>query len=284
MLSPSQLARAKSRARAAGRPYPNAFDNMVAGGAKWREGVHKGMAETARAEYAYRRIKNDQRRNYDRADNLEAKAKRASDKSLDIWAQARSRVDRRLAAVDRIVEREEKIAGQKMSAAWNKGVRLTHEAADMRKKSGNLRSTSQGSTYALNSIGRKYGVGDTHRGIGDSDHQYKWAGTKDGGPTGLIRNVWRHRESQKIKKNSHADDLELPQQLTLGIPVTRFNPISPLVMLGSSSIMADAIAGAMGRNLSRRERKHVREQAYRFTSANGMLYSPVGYGVKGNPQ
>jgi len=122
-LSPKELARAKARARAAGRPYPNAFDNMVAGGAKWHEGVHK-----------------------------------------------------------------------------------------------------------------------------------------------------------------NAGDLELPQQLTLGIPVTRFNPISPLVMLGSSSIMADAIAGAMGRNLSRRERKHVREQAYRFTSASGMLYSPLGYGAKGNPR
>jgi hypothetical protein len=44
-LSPEQLSRAKARARAAGRPYPNAFDNMVAGGAKWREGVHKASEE-----------------------------------------------------------------------------------------------------------------------------------------------------------------------------------------------------------------------------------------------
>jgi hypothetical protein len=33
-LSPKELARAKARARAAGRPYPNAYDNMVAGGMK----------------------------------------------------------------------------------------------------------------------------------------------------------------------------------------------------------------------------------------------------------
>jgi len=40
-LTSEQKARAKARARAAGRPYPNAFDNMVAGGAPWRKGVHK---------------------------------------------------------------------------------------------------------------------------------------------------------------------------------------------------------------------------------------------------
>jgi hypothetical protein len=40
-LTSEQKARAKARARAAGRPYPNAFDNMVAGGAPWR--VKKGL-------------------------------------------------------------------------------------------------------------------------------------------------------------------------------------------------------------------------------------------------
>lgn len=35
-LSAPQLARAKARARAAGRRYPNAYDNMVSGGAPWR--------------------------------------------------------------------------------------------------------------------------------------------------------------------------------------------------------------------------------------------------------
>lgn len=40
-LSSEQKARAKARARSAGRPYPNAFDNMVAGGAPWKKGVHK---------------------------------------------------------------------------------------------------------------------------------------------------------------------------------------------------------------------------------------------------
>lgn len=35
-LTPEKLKRAKDRARKAGRRYPNAYDNMVSGGAKWR--------------------------------------------------------------------------------------------------------------------------------------------------------------------------------------------------------------------------------------------------------
>lgn len=35
-LTPEELKRAKDRARKAGRRYPNAYDNMVSGGAKWR--------------------------------------------------------------------------------------------------------------------------------------------------------------------------------------------------------------------------------------------------------
>lgn len=38
-LSSKELARAKARARAAGRPYPNAYDNMVAGGMKVEKGL-----------------------------------------------------------------------------------------------------------------------------------------------------------------------------------------------------------------------------------------------------
>jgi hypothetical protein len=39
-LSPEKLAQAKARARAAGRPYPNAYDNMIAGGSDWRKASH----------------------------------------------------------------------------------------------------------------------------------------------------------------------------------------------------------------------------------------------------
>jgi hypothetical protein len=66
--------------------------------------------------------------------------------------------------------------------------------------------------------------------------------------------------------------LEVP-----GIPVTRTrtDPISPLAMMASGSIMADAAASVMGKNLNRRQRKGVHRQVYRFAGANALVYSPV---------
>lgn len=49
-LTPEELKRAKDRARKAGRRYPNAYDNMVSGGAKWR--VHKAQKRNTAAGVA----------------------------------------------------------------------------------------------------------------------------------------------------------------------------------------------------------------------------------------
>jgi hypothetical protein len=74
-----------------------------------------------------------------------------------------------------------------------------------------------------------------------------------------------------------ADDLVMPY---LGIPAARVaaNPISPLAMLASSNIMIDTAAAAMGKNLSRRERKRAHQMGYGFAGARGMLFSPLGAG------
>lgn len=73
-------------------------------------------------------------------------------------------------------------------------------------------------------------------------------------------------------------DLELSPQYAAGIPSVRANPISPLAMLASSGIMADAMLGASGKRVSRRRRKVVHQQAYNLAMGNGMLYSPIGFG------
>lgn len=71
--------------------------------------------------------------------------------------------------------------------------------------------------------------------------------------------------------------LESPQYRA-GIPPTRTNPISPLAMLASSTIMLDVGSKAMGRNLSRRQLKKQAKAANRFAGARGMLWSPLGHG------
>jgi hypothetical protein len=83
----------------------------------------------------------------------------------------------------------------------------------------------------------------------------------------------RHRE-EKVRK----DIFDMSPQYGLGIPATRVNPISPLAMSASSTMMADFIAGAQGRKLTRGTRRKLRRGAYQFAGANQMLYSPLGFG------
>lgn len=73
-------------------------------------------------------------------------------------------------------------------------------------------------------------------------------------------------------------DLFPSPQLTAGIPAARSNPISPLAMLASSNIMADAMIGASGRRVTKRQRKTLRDQAYTFNMGRGMVFSPLGHG------
>ncbi len=84
------------------------------------------------------------------------------------------------------------------------------------------------------------------------------------------------RGREKVRKS--VEDYDLSPQLGIGIPPSRANPISPLAMYASSGIMANFLIGASGRRLSRAEKKAVRRGAYGFAGAQGMLYSPLGFG------
>jgi len=112
------------------------------------------------------------------------------------------------------------------------------------------------------------------------------AGAVGGGLVGdaLGRVGARHLAAQgaagKRQTVAKADtDLMLTSpQYSAGIPASRVNPISPLAMLASSTIMLDVSTKAMGRNLSRRQLKRGAKQANRFAGARGMLWSPLGHG------
>lgn len=73
---------------------------------------------------------------------------------------------------------------------------------------------------------------------------------------------------------------DVSPQNGVGIPRTRMNPISPLAMYASGSIMADAFANATGRRLSRRQRNYVAAQGQRLSGGAGMLFSPLGRGAR----
>jgi hypothetical protein len=62
----------------------------------------------------------------------------------------------------------------------------------------------------------------------------------------------------------------------IGIPPTRRNPVDPLQMQASSSIMAGVLVGASGRRLSRRQKKQIRRGAYSFVGAQHMVVVPTG--------
>ena len=68
----------------------------------------------------------------------------------------------------------------------------------------------------------------------------------------------------------------LTSQDLVGIPPWRRNPVDPLMMHASSSIMAGVLVGASGRNLTRRQKKRIRAGAYRFVGAQHTVVSPTG--------
>jgi hypothetical protein len=74
------------------------------------------------------------------------------------------------------------------------------------------------------------------------------------------------------------EDLAVPYWYQTGIPVSRrmSDPVSPLAMYASSRIMLDNAAALMGRNLSRREKKHAANNLYQIVGAKGLAYSPLG--------
>ena len=86
----------------------------------------------------------------------------------------------------------------------------------------------------------------------------------------------RRVNRERVRKDDY--DLGLSPQYGVGIPATRSNPISPLAMLASSNIMADAMIGASGKRVTRRQRKTMRGQAYAFNMGRGMVFSPLGHG------
>lgn len=98
-----------------------------------------------------------------------------------------------------------------------------------------------------------------------------------------LANLARHLErkgattvSNGVRKDDR--DLEMPSWAGIGIPASRINPISPLAMLASGTIMMDSTAAVLGKKLTRRQRKAGASSVYDFAGARGMLYSPLGAG------
>jgi hypothetical protein len=279
--------------------------------------VEKGMRETAHAEWSYNRVKRAQNKEYKEANRLDAKADKRDRKHDQIWdryeLRQKKRDDRAERVVSAIRARESRLSEERWWKADDKA-REMHGGAQ-RAQANKIRSGAQGYTYALNSIGRKYGVGDLYRGMGDNTYQYKWRGDKK--QVNALQNVIRHRESQKDvskslspeklaqakararaagrpypnafdnmvaggadwKKGVHkSDDLVFPSWYQVGIPESRVaaDPISPLAMAASSRIMLDNSAALLGRNLSRTQKKRAEKNVYQIAGARGLLYSPLG--------
>jgi hypothetical protein len=86
-----------------------------------------------------------------------------------------------------------------------------------------------------------------------------------------------HYISRAIEPNARGVRKDfVSSQDFVGIPPWRANPVDPLAMHTASSIMADVLIGASGRNLSRRQRKRIRGGAYRFVGAQHLTVVPTG--------
>lgn len=96
----------------------------------------------------------------------------------------------------------------------------------------------------------------------------------------MVGQASEHGRRSQVGPVAKAEDtLEVSPQYGVGIPPQRAI-LSPLAMHASTGIMADLAVGAMGKRLTRRERKRIRSGAYQFAGAQGMVFSPLGHGTK----
>jgi hypothetical protein len=65
---------------------------------------------------------------------------------------------------------------------------------------------------------------------------------------------------------------------TTGAPSIRRNPFSPIEMLSSGMMMAQAQAAGMGRDLTRKEKRELGRQIKNYGEGRMFVYSPLGRG------
>jgi hypothetical protein len=276
-LSPKESARAKARARAAGRPYPNAFDNMVAGGAKWREGVHKSDDELVNKKLP--------------------SALRASGREI---IEGRS--------IPKFKNSTNKYIQSRQIAAAMGEPRFLHETGDIAARaSSGPRVIDEHSTFTRHASGNperlKLAVAMDNQAQQFADHVARVHARKTAINTQVNSGRILRDESRKLsgqptlhEKNrptriadlkeelarrqsvNKADEDFAPYWSQVGIPARRVqaDPISPLAMYASSRIMVDNAAALMGRNLNKRQKKRAGEHALQIAGARGLVYSPLG--------
>ena len=85
-----------------------------------------------------------------------------------------------------------------------------------------------------------------------------------------------------VSKGTNFKDYEnLPENVrswTDRGPFIRRNPVSPIDMVSSGMMMAEAQAAGMGRNLTRREKKRMGRNVKNYGEGRMFMYSPLSRG------